>query len=165
MLVICRLAPNSAKHRKQRLKSAHQLRNERLHLRGREAHGVCRKIAHRVVQIDIVPHRLERDVRRAHVRDDLLDRGDVRVAPAAEVEPEAPVRLPGRRADDLGVLLHYGLRGGPGEEVEVEHAADEAVFDEGDVGGGRGEEEDVRAVGAGELISVCLFRGRGGERT
>lgn len=99
-----------------------------------------------MIQIDIVSHHFERDLRRAHPRDDVLGLIDARVSPAAEVEAEPPVGLPGGRADDLGVLLHDGEGGGPGEEIEVQRAAKEAILDEGDVGRGGSEEQDVSAV-------------------
>jgi hypothetical protein len=44
-----------------------------------------------VVQIDIVPHGFQRDVRRAHLRDDLLHRGEAGVTPAAKMKTETPV--------------------------------------------------------------------------
>jgi hypothetical protein len=65
------------------------------------------------------------------------------------MEPEAPVRLPGRCADDRRVLFDYRGRGRAGEEVEVEGAAEDAVLNERDSRVGGGEKEDVGAGGAG----------------
>ena len=107
-----------------------------------------------MVQINIVPHDLERDVRLAHPPHRLARRVHVREPPPAQVEAEAPVRLPGRPPDERAVLLDDLLRGRPGEEVEVERAAEQAVLDERDVGGGRSEQEDVGAGGAGRNLRV-----------
>ena len=96
-----------------------------------------------MIQINIVPHRLKRDARLAH-RHHLVPRlvhGGV--APSAQVEPEAPERLPGREADQRAVLLDRGLGRGAREEVEVERPAEEAVLDQGDGRGVRRLEERV----------------------
>ena len=101
-----------------------------------------------MIQIDIVPHDLERNIRLAHPLHLLTRFVQVLVAPPAEVEAEAPERLPGREPDERAVLLDDFLWARAGEEVEVEHAADEAVLDERDGGGGRRLEERIRASGA-----------------
>ena len=122
---------------------AYQLLDERLHLVGREADGVRREVAVRVVQIDVVPHRLERDARVAHRLRGRLGRVHRAVAPPAQVEAEAPQRLPRREPDQRAVLLDDRVRRGPREEVHVERAADEPVLDERDGGAGRGLQERV----------------------
>jgi hypothetical protein len=59
-------------------------------------------------------------------------------------------------------LLDYGLGGGTGEEVEVEDPAEEAVLDEGLVGGRGRLEEDVGAGGGEEEDAVRGGGLRGG---
>ena len=132
----------------------HQLPDEAPHLLRGEADRVRGEVAVVVVQVDVVPHDLERDARLAHaphLRARVLDRG---VAPAAELEAEPPERLPGRQPDERAVLLDDVLRARAGEEVQVERAAEEPVLEDGDGRRGRCQEEGVRARSAGGEVSL-----------
>ena len=128
--------------------TTHQLLDERLHLVRGEADRVRREVAVRMVHIDVVPHRLERDARVAHRLRGRLGRVHRAVPPPAQVEAEAPQRLPRRQPDQRAVLLDDRVRRGPREEVHVERAADEPVLDERDGRAGWGLQERVRAGGA-----------------
>ena len=76
--------------------ASHQLINERPHFCGGEANGVCRKVADGVVQVNVIPHDLQGNVRLAHLHHLLSRVVNVAVTPPAELEAEAPRWLPRR---------------------------------------------------------------------
>ena len=94
---------------------------------------------------------LQRDIGLLHLRDLLLGLIDSHVAPATQLETEAPHGLPRRETDERAVLLDDLLRARAREEVEVEGAADETVLDQRDVGGRGRKEKNIGAGGAGTL--------------
>ena len=104
--------------------ASHQLINERPHFCGGEANGVCRKVADGVVQVNVIPHDLQRNVRCTHVHHLIPGVVDVAVSPPGQLEPEAPRGLPRREADELAVLLDHLLRAWARKEVEVERASE-----------------------------------------
>ena len=127
-----------------------------------EAHRVGRKVPIVVVEVNIVPHHLQRDVRLAHalhLRARVLDR---RVSPPAQLEAEAPQRLPRGEPDERAVLCDDVLWARSGEEVQDERPSEDTVLDKGDGRGWRGKEQDVGASGAAGR-SVGLRRKVGGR--
>lgn len=93
------------------------------------------------IRLPHLHHRLPRLIHRA-------------VPPTTQMQTERPERYPRGRAHHRRVLLDDLDRGRAGEEVEVKHAAEQAVLHEGLVAGGRAQEEDVSAGGGVEIDAV-----------
>ena len=62
----------------------------------READGIGREVTERVVQVDVIPHDLERNVRFSHLEHLVSRVVDIAVTPSAKMEAESPRRLPRR---------------------------------------------------------------------
>ena len=99
--------------------ASHQLINERPHFCGGEANGVCRKVADGVVQVNVIPHDLQRNVRLAHLHHLVPCVVRVAVTPSGQLKPEAPSGLPRRMADEVPVLFDDLLGTGSREKVEI----------------------------------------------
>lgn len=139
----------------------HQLSYEFDHLVKWESYGVGRKISERVEQIDVGPLRLQRDICIPHPLYHSLRVVNTGVPKAAEMEPEAPVWLPGGLADDGRILFDDRHRGWSREEIKRDDAPDESVLDEGCKRGGRREEKNV---GGGWAKRWLLLRMRWGRK-
>ena len=96
---------------------------------------VC-EIPVQLIDINVVPHTFEWNIRITVAVNHGLDDTDVLVAPATLMEAEGPELLHGGRADAFGLELSNGLQGAgcaifvlAAEEIEIETAAESAIGD------------------------------------
>lgn len=78
--------------------------------------------------VDVSPHSLEGNTGLTIIIHGLGDVKNVLITVPALVEAQTPVRLHGRQANNLCILLGYLNWTGSGDEIEIQDSADGVVF-------------------------------------